>query len=718
MSRSFKTVSFFVLSLAAPLAACSDSGSGNNAPAQAPPFLAITRANEVKAPGLSSAALSLRSVPGADSATTFYLAISEKALHEKWFLSAFLKQYFPGAVVNGAARSLGTRVVTFRERNGKVYVFDASDNYANSDTFDPALMVEAYPVVSPEVVTVPPGYVVIDPAAGMHRFGVTEAGSVVMNKPAITPFKVELAFSQNFRSLQDGATFEEIFTGSSTSPVPREDLRTDGGRKPNPLDAALDRDALRASGTLGLSFRRYAETPSFIGMVPPDVPHYFSGDTHLERDTGSTRMRVAHWAIRAGMKPIRWVLSSEFAKVQQAYPHYDIVGAVRRGITNWNEAFGFEALTAEVAKEGEFVDDDDTNVVYFDTDPRAGYAFANWRTNPNTGEVRGASVYFSSAFLPSASPPRPASNTAITQWGTFDAQGLCSMPVDAPADMSKKEQVEARITYVILHEIGHTLGLRHNFKGSLVEPSSSVMDYLTVNDSVRMTSPGAYDRDALAFLYGLHAKAALPAQPFCTDEQAILDPECAPFDTTDDPLAKDKGPGYQAELTTFLTGKANAWGANFGAVRSWLQAELPQDAVARTRRRAQKLQAWEFLLAALRPGVTAGAAPERIDAALTATFRALYADPKVPPPPQDEPLARKVAQDAFDALVGAHAIPVRRAAVVVLKKLQTEDAHLKLLAARTAIEAQKGTGPAAVAGNAKLDDLVASIDHATRPYSE
>ncbi|WP_394850019.1 zinc-dependent metalloprotease [Pendulispora brunnea] len=718
MSRNCKTLSFIVLSLGATVAACSDSGSGNT-PSEAPPFVAITRVREVKKPGVSSSALSLRSVPGADSPTTFYLAISKKALHETWFLSAFLKQYFPGAAVNGAARSLGTRVVTFRERNGKVYVFDASNNYASSDAFDPALMIEAYPVVSADVASAD-GYVVVDPAAGLHRFGVTEAGNLVSNKQTTTPFKVDLAFSQHFRQLPDGATFEEIFTGSSSSPIPREDLRTDTGRTPNPLDAELERDALRASGTLGLSFRRYEESPSFAAMSPPDVPHYFTGDTHLERNTDTTQRRVARWAIHPGMRPIRWILSSDFTKVQQAYPEYDILGAVRRGITNWNEAFGFEALAAEVATEGDFLDDDDKNVIYFDADPRAGYAFANWRTNPNTGEIRGASVYFSAVFLAPAKASSAASSPQLTQWGAFEARGLCSMPVRAPANPSDKAAVEAEITHTILHEIGHTLGLRHNFKGSLVPPSSSVMDYLTAKDSVQRTVPGAYDRDALAYLYGLHPNARLPSQPFCTDEHVSADPECARFDATDDPLAKDAGPSYQAALVAYLKGGSfgDSETSTFLAVAKWLAGELPHDAAARTRRQDQKLQAWEYLLAPLRPGATSGATADRIDQMLLFTFKVLYDYEKSPPPPADDRLSPKIAQDASDVLIGAHDMALRRLAVIVLKKLQTEDADLKLIAARATIEGQRGVGPAAVAGNAKLDDLLARIDQATRPYYE
>ena len=59
-----------------------------------------------------------------------------------------MKQFFPGATDGGAGYPLGTKVVTFRVQNGKLFVFDASDNNKTSDQFDPTLIIEAYPIVT------------------------------------------------------------------------------------------------------------------------------------------------------------------------------------------------------------------------------------------------------------------------------------------------------------------------------------------------------------------------------------------------------------------------------------------------------------------------------------------------------------------------------------------------------------------------------------------
>src|SRR5512140_2250387 len=80
--------------------------------------------------------------------SSFYIAINKSELGKKYFLSAYLTQYFPGAVSYGAARSMGTRVVTFKVQNGKLFVFDAADGRKDSNTFDPSLIVDAYPIVT------------------------------------------------------------------------------------------------------------------------------------------------------------------------------------------------------------------------------------------------------------------------------------------------------------------------------------------------------------------------------------------------------------------------------------------------------------------------------------------------------------------------------------------------------------------------------------------
>src|SRR5437773_9441573 len=141
---------------------------------------------------------------------SFYLAINKSELGKKYFLSAYLTQYFPGAVGYGAARSMGTRVITFKVQNGKLFVFDAADLHKDSNTFDPSLIVDAYPIVDGILTgTNAQNFVVFDPAAGMNQFGMLSdafaSGGV--------KFNIDLSYLQRYRKISDCVTFEQVFTG-------------------------------------------------------------------------------------------------------------------------------------------------------------------------------------------------------------------------------------------------------------------------------------------------------------------------------------------------------------------------------------------------------------------------------------------------------------------------------------------------------------------------
>src|SRR5262249_13867236 len=120
---------------------------------------------------------------------------------------------------------------------------------------------------------------------------------------------------------------------------------------------------------------------------------------HIVPNTGSTVETAIKWNIHKGMKPIKWLISPEVARAAELFPQYDTVKAIKAGVENWNEVFGFKAFEAAVAQPGESFGDDDKNFIIFDADPSFGAAFAQTRTNPTTGEIRGASVYFNAVWL-------------------------------------------------------------------------------------------------------------------------------------------------------------------------------------------------------------------------------------------------------------------------------------------------------------------------------
>jgi hypothetical protein len=162
------------------------------------------------------------------------------------------------------------------------------------------------------------------------------------------------------------------------------------------------------------------------------------------------------------------------------------------------------------------------------------------------------------------------------------------------------------IRSVVAHEVGHTMGLRHNFAGKLVSQltieqkeqlfqqyvdggpeavaealtqtmfTSSVMDYPEFKDDVLLgvqirDLPHAmpYDTFAIHEGYGLELAGKIPPAkqpPFCTDSGVGVFGDCVPFATSSSPLASNLH-----ELKTQVEGISSY------VLEAYLQAKAPKN---------------------------------------------------------------------------------------------------------------------------------------------
>lgn len=97
-------------------------------------------------------------------------------------------------------------------------------------------------------------------------------------------------------------------------------------------------------------------------------------------------------------------------------------------------------------------------------------------------------------------------------------------------ELSDQEVSDMIVVDFLLHELGHNLGLRHNFIGSVDKhrhheghTASTTMDYV-----IGMLDPGAYDRDAMRYAYGEAPESE--DYLYCTDETMDLEPACIQWD--------------------------------------------------------------------------------------------------------------------------------------------------------------------------------------------
>ncbi|MCP3061435.1 zinc-dependent metalloprotease [Myxococcus sp. K38C18041901] len=689
--------------------------------------------------GLGSAATGLQD----DSPGTFYLALRKSELGKRWFMSVYLEQHAPESLLGSSAKSVGVRVVSFKEQNGKLYAFDADDTQVRSTLFKPEEIVEAWPVIEDH-----PGfsrlrgseqYVLFDPAAGLDRVMGMDAFTRTYYGPQ---FAVELAFAQRFRALKDGVSFQKVITGHANFAFGIE---------------GIPDDAFRVTATVGVALRRYQEGQGFTPMRMPPTPEHFFGSASriVPNSRGLSEELVGKWNIRPGMKPITWVLSDTLRTTQAdpRYQAYDIIGAVKKGVEQWNQAFGFTVFTARLAEPGESFGDDDKNFILFDPDPSYSGAFADWRTNPNTGETLGASVYLSISWLDyaievigslqtGAAPavavaPRPQQALQLS-WNGMTASHLCEMHLsDVAASfsdslqarvpsrdelpvLSLEKRVERFFTVVVMHEVGHTLGLRHNFKGSFAKPSNSVMEYTYAPEQeLQGGAVGPYDVAAVRYLYGL--SSAPPTEPFCMDSDSFTDPDCTRFDATPAPLELFFGPAYRQALVEHLaTASPRPGDTQLNGVLQYLRA-------ARTS--AQRVRAWDFVM----QGLEAPIAPEvlaatpgygaRADVMTRVVFQRLYLDaPSLRGLLRSDPRPDAVLTPLILAQLRANLLDVdgvrtfatRKVMVRILKQLQTFEAYAILREARLAVEAQLP----GLSGRQLLEaeDLAALLRQATSPY--
>jgi len=285
------------------------------------------------------------------------------------------------------------------------------------------------------------------------------------------------------------------------------------------------------------------------------VGYFFDQVTDLTtHDAAPYRDMITRWrlekqdpeaAVSDPVKPITWWIENTTPEIYR--------DTIRDAVLAWNSSFekaGFSnAIEVKVQPDDAEWDAGDIryNVLRWTSSPVPPFGgYGPSFTNPRTGEIIGADIMLEYSFITNRwvfgdafeDAGFAASHDPLKTHGAHHGRHLCASAahlyantqfgVTAMRALGADEEIindliDEAIYYLMLHEVGHTLGLNHNMKASTLygpdevhdksitngAPTASVMDYPSINiapagteqGDYYMTRPGGYDDWAIVFGY-------------------------------------------------------------------------------------------------------------------------------------------------------------------------------------------------------------------------
>jgi hypothetical protein len=423
--------------------------------------------------------------------------------------------------------------------------------------------------------------------------------------------KVVIDFNKGMRRVFTQSWLEggslELFNRDQVLEVPESrvfDMHQDNGR----LVIRQSVQIRSRQGNENLEARyemRYFISPyrpgAFDGKEPNRIDdrytRFFETEGQIEEGTGRVSSRIDRFDLR---HPIVFYYSANTPS--------NYVQAVSDGILYWNAAFGKEIVQAKKAPDGVTAPNASYNVIQWVPWDNAGGAYADVLMDPLSGETEHGQAYITSVFAfmgraearillrsmeELAEPKKPGDKKSASFRRSIpflNSQPICEVDPQLFAQqlahglaeiLASDELTDAAILRasqdyvreVVAHEVGHVLGLRHNFAGSLAATltdvelddwfkaymtgkpldtytnkltSSSVMDYNILKAATfigwrmrTLKEALPHDRASIAWGYFDSPEVRTNKMLFGSDEEAMRYGDVNRFDYGPDPVLSD-----------------------------------------------------------------------------------------------------------------------------------------------------------------------------------
>jgi Met-zincin len=565
-----KLIQIYVLIAISFFVSCNKLGQSNSARVgidPAPEYLASSAMSdsfEVAAGASSTTDLSVDNT---------HVIIKKSALNKEFLFSVNMLLQTPTPTFS----TLQSRVVSFIFRDQNVYLLDVTGNHNVGENNIPQnLLLAQFKVISENATSI-----TLDFNEGMKSV-ITAGDMFASDDPQAKGSDYELPIAKIVMSFLD-----EVKMNADALFI----------RQIAQIEMTSEKNEIKATPLeIRYQIKPYLPDPNFVPVRSPgfDKVGYFEANP-LQTKEGTTIHYATKWNDK---KPMVFAISENTPE-----KYRDLI---KSAVLYWNKAMGENKISViQLTDKNVTAPAFNYNILQWAQFDGAGYAFADMHIDPRSGEVTSAQVFFPTAFTEASVPKRlrllagkkmhARSKRMEIGLKGFKSSKICARDVYKDfaemelSDITPEAMEKAMRDYVyevIAHEMGHVIGLRHNFAGNLIAnydakdrpamalnyyknmqapsapdgskviASSSVMEYSRFEESSwngdMLQKPNEkaliYDEMSIRYLY---QNVALPeSRPlFCTDYHTNVYADCNTSDAGRSVISASTGM-YEFNLDT------------------------------------------------------------------------------------------------------------------------------------------------------------------------